>query len=331
MEMNKFMAVTEGIEGILGKFFYYTLDGVLVDKGTLKRIGLEMGLPKICPSRESKASAYHRATMALRDRITNKTSNGLRIYSIYCRNNKNDSKQTLCRELVKEIPQSETNEYIKLANIVYDVENDKIGYGNVEYDPDIDVKMYCDRAISLFGLYRRCYDTAQIDTVIKSQLESMNAVKISVKGNFYFIPNPHLTELSVLEDYIEAIGKSKEDVSADSYVCCNSMYVIDDEKQRQKMTDEFYRNFRQTLEDYQNRVQHFIDRGCKSKAVINRWLKKLDELNEMKRTYEKTLQQQLDRLDDSQSMLEMQMTELRLRMEDKDHLTLLNQTAANAA
>lgn len=331
MEMNNIMAVAEGTEGILGKLFYYTLNGILVEKETLKRIGADMGLPKICPARESKASAYHRATAALRDRVTMKSSNGLKIYSVYCRNNKNDSKEMLCRELVKETPQAETNEYLKLANIVYDVGADVVGYGNMEYDPDVDVQTYCDRAVSLFELYRKCYDTAQIDSVIKSQLENMNAVKIGIKGNLYFIPNSHLTELSVLEDYIDAVGRSREDISENSYVCCNSMYVANDDKQRQKMADEFYRNFQSTLEDYQNRIQHFIDGGCTSKAVIERWLQKIEELNAMKRTYETTLQRQLNKLDTDQAMLEMQMHELRLRAQDKNQLDLMNGAVDAAA
>ena len=52
----------------------------------------------------------------------------------------------------------------------------------------------------------------------------------------------------------------------------NSIFVVDDERQRQKMTDEFYANYKKDIEFYQERVQHFIDSGCESKAVIKCWL-----------------------------------------------------------
>lgn len=324
MEMNNLIAVSQGTEGILGKFFTYSLDGILVKKETLKKIGADMGFPKICPARESKSSAYHRATTALKDRIKIKSGNGLTFFSIYCRNNKKDNDDILCRELIKEVPGIDTNEYVKLANIIYDKQADMVGYGNIGYDPDIDINSFCERAISLFDLYRTCYDTTQIDSVIKSQLENMNAVKISVKGNLYFVPKSHLNNLSVLEDYIEVVGDSRQEVSSDSYVYCNSMYVVDDEKQRKKMTDEFYRNFEKTLDEYQERVQKFIDGGCKSKAVIDRWLQKLDDLSDHKKTYELVLKQQLGKLDDSQAMLQMQMDELRLRATEKNQMTLDN-------
>lgn len=327
MEMKDFMSVTEGSEGILGKIFYYSLNGLLIKKETLKRIGNEMGLPKVCPSREAKASAYHKATGALRERIVSKSGSGLRIMSVYCRNNRNDDAKLLSRELIKETVRQQTNEYQKLANIVYNPKDDKVGYWYDQSETEVDVLKYCNQAVALFELYRICYDTAQVDTVIKSQLESMEAVKISVKGNLYFIPKRYLTELSVLEDYIEAVGRSKEESLSNSIVCCNSMFVVDDAKQRQKMTDEFYNNFRSTLADYQDRIQHFIDNGCTSKAVIDRWVKKISSLTDLKRTYETTFQTQLSALNDSQAMLDMQVSELQKRAESQEQDPLDNLVA----
>lgn len=93
----------------------------------------------------------------------------------------------------------------------------------------------------------------------------------------------------------------------------NSMFVVDDERQRQKMTDEFYANYKRDIEFYQERIQHFIDSGCESQAVIQRWMQKINALQMKKQTYEQILQRQLDDLNSDYAMLQMQSQELAVR------------------
>ena len=63
------------------------------------------------------------------------------------------------------------------------------------------------------------------------------------------------------------------------------MFVVDDEKQRMKMTVEFYANYKRDIEFYQKRIQNFIENGCDSKTVIDRWLKKVSDLQKKKALY----------------------------------------------
>ena len=79
------------------------------------------------------------------------------------------------------------------------------------------------------------------------------------------------------------------------------------------MTEEFYVNYKRDIEFYQKRIQNFIDNGCNSNAVIDRWLKKIAALKEKKKTYEEALKQQLDNLNSDYRMLEMQSEELLVR------------------
>jgi len=139
--------------------------------------------------------------------------------------------------------------------------------------------------------------------VVQLLLEKMQAVKINIHGNLYFIPNPHLPLLNIFEDYIEALAKCNLNAGN---VSSNSMFVANDEKQREKMTAEFYMN-------YKRDIQHFIDNGCSSAAVINRWLKKIEALKAKKATYEQVLKRRLDDLDKDFSLLQMQSQELSLR------------------
>ena len=42
--------------------------------------------------------------------------------------------------------------------------------------------------------------------MIQFLLEKMQAVKINIHGNLYFIPSTQLPLLNILEDYIEALA-----------------------------------------------------------------------------------------------------------------------------
>lgn len=157
-----------------------------------------------------------------------------------------------------------------------------------------------------------------MDSLIDDILRRMQANDTSIKGNLFFIPKQYLSLLNLLEDYIEAI--SKENLS-NSMVHSNSMFVVDDERQRQKMTAEFYANYKRDIEFYQDRIQHFIDSGCESQAVIQRWMDKIGALQKKKKTYEEVLKQQLDDLNSDYAMLQMQARELLVR-KNKDQLQI---------
>ena len=105
----------------------------------------------------------------------------------------------------------------------------------------MDVEEYCRRAMELYNRLCNCYTTDHVESVIQDQLDRMQANKISIQGNLYFIPNPYLPLLNILEDSIDAIRKLNLN---DGLVMSNSMFVVDDERQRQKMTDEFYANYK---------------------------------------------------------------------------------------
>lgn len=309
--MESLMAVHQNSEGIIGKFFYYSTSSILIPKTKFIEIGQAYGLPKFKPAKESRASAYRCATTALKDQVTVKGSDGTsHIYRIYCRDNKKEDAKYITRELVKETLNSRTNEYKKLANICFDKDNEIVIVENEVYDSDVDVRDYCLKAEELYERYCNCYTSDQVDSVIDDMLCRMQANSISIKGNLFFIPKQYLSLLNLLEDYIESL--SKENLNT-NLVHSNSMFVVDDERQRQKMTDEFYANYKRDIEFYQERIQHFIDNGCDSQAVIQRWMQKINALQMKKQTYEEILQRQLDDLNSDYAMLQMQGQELAVR------------------
>ena len=309
--MESLMAVNEKSDGIIGKFFYYSTSNILIPKDKFIDIGQAFGLPKYKPAKESKSSAYRCATTAIKDRVTVKDGNGrTQVYRIYCRDNKKEDAKLIMRELVKETLNSRTNEYTKLANICFDKQNEQIFIENEAYDADVDVRGYCKQAQDLYDRYCNCYTTDQVDSIVDDILQRVQANKISIHGNLFFIPKQFLALLNLLEDYIAAISEYNLNPGL---VMSNSMFVVDDERQRQKMTDEFYANYKRDIQFYQERVQHFIDSGCESKAVIKRWLDKINALQQKKKTYEEVLKRQLDDLNNDYAMLQMQSQELAVR------------------
>ena len=308
--MENFIAVQEKTDGIIGKFLYYSTSNILIERSKFIEIGQSFGLPKYKPAKDSKSGIYRTATTAIKDRIQVKDGNGTQEYRIYCRDNKKEDTTHIYRELVKETMNSRTNEYKKLANIIFDKETETIYCDNKVYDVDVNVQEYCRRAMELYERLCTCYTTDHVESVIQDQLDRMQANKISIHGNLYFIPNPYLPLLNILEDYIDAISKHNLN---DGLVMSNSMFVVDDERQRQKMTEEFYANYKRDIEFYQQRVQHFIDSGCDSKAVIGRWIQKIQDLQQKKKIYEDVQKRQLDALNSDYAMLQMQSEELRIR------------------
>lgn len=316
--MENLMAVQDNTDGIIGKLFYYSTSNILIEKNKFIEIGQAFGLPKFKPAKESKASAYRCATTAIKDRVTVKGSNGsTRVYRIYCRDNKKENAKYITRELVKETLNSRTNEYRKLANICFDKENELVFIENEAFDADIDVLSYCRQAQELFERFCNCYTTDQVDAVIDDMLQRVQANKISIHGNLFFIPKQYLSLLNILEDYISAISEHNLN---NGLVMSNSMFVVDDEKQRKKMTDEFYANYKRDIQFYQERVQHFIDSGCESKVVIKRWIDKINALQQKKKTYEEVLKRKLDDLNSDYAMLQMQSQELAVRNISKSSL-----------
>lgn len=131
------------------------------------------------------------------------------------------------------------------------------------------------------------------------------------KCNLSFIPSHYLHLLNIFLDDIESLGKLN--LNDDGTIVCNSMLVVDRERQREKMPEEFYNNYKRDIEIYQKNIQKFIDSGGTSLAVIERWIKRINALNQKKSTYEDILRQRLDNPDKDYALIKMQTQELIVR------------------
>ena len=294
---------------MLGKFLYFSLASVLVEKEDLKELCDSMGMPYSGGTRLSVSDAFRSATGEIRERIVARHDGEQKIYSVYCRDNEH-APDILSRELVKETLNQHTNRYEKLANIHFDKKDLSFGYGDVICDEDVDAMALCRKAEDLFELYQRCANRRQIETICVNYLRMLEATKVTGTGHNYFVPRHSMSKVDALEGFIEALNELNKN---DTFLTANSFYIIDDAKQRDKMTEEFYSAVKREISEFQERADYLIKSGSSSPTILERWVNKISTLEGKKRHYEEILRRELDGLDDEFDTLKFLSQELSIR------------------
>ena len=294
---------------VLGKFLYFSLANILVEKEALAQLCEDLNITYSGSKRISVSDAFRSATGDIKDRITVKNPGEHHIYAVYCRDNAH-TEDVYSRELVKETLNQRTNQYEKLANIFYDRRDNQFGYDNIGFDADIDPLNYCRRAEELFELYQVCANRRQIETICLSYLRMLEATKVSSTGHLYFIPRQHMEKVDTFETFIEQLSAMNQN---DNTLSVNSFYIIDDAKQRDKMTEEFYSAVKKEIALYQEKADYLIQSGSRSPSVMERWVNKIATLEQKKQHYEEILRRELDGLDDEFETLRLLSQELSVR------------------
>ena len=293
---------------LLGKFVYYSLSDVLVDKTEFENICDSMNFP-YSGRRISVVDAFKNATGRITRSITQTSSGAQEIFRIYCRDNMRDG-QLYSRELVRETVGLSTNRYEKLANVCYDRSKDQM-YCNIEqHDSTVDVAQLCDEMEQRFQVYRNCLGRSQIDTIVTHYLASLDALPISIYGKLYFVPRDNMHKVDLFEDFLEALNRANRN---DKPLIVNSFFVADDDKQREKMTAEFYTLVRKEAQEYQERAAYLINSGSQSPAILERWINRIRELEEKKQRFEALFRKQLDETDSEFDTLRLYSQELQMR------------------
>lgn len=178
------------------------------------------------------------------------------------------------------------------------------------YDDAVDVPECCRRAEELFELYQRCANRKQIETICTNYLRALEATKLSITGHMYFVPRTYMDQIDIFEDFITLLSRLNKKATP---LVVNSFYIIDDAKQREKMTEEFYLAVKKEIAAYQEKCDYLIKSSSQSPAVMDRWVLKVQALEEKKRHYEGVLQKELSGLDDEFSVLKLLSQELQVR------------------
>jgi len=313
MEIMNFKDVVAATSGenrhMLGKFLYFSLANILVEKDKLTELCDSLGMPYAGGKRLSMADAFRSATGDIQNRISVVRDGEHKIYLVYCRDNQRSAEQ-ISRELVKETMNQRTNQYQKLANISFDKRDHSFGYDDVTYDPDVDALEVCRHAEALFEEYQHCANRKQIETICTNYLRSLEATKVTGNGHNYFVPRHSMEKVDAFESFIEALNELNR---TDVFLTANSFFIIDDAKQRDKMTEEFYAAVRKEIAEYQERADYLIQSGSNSPTILERWVNRIANLEEKKRHYETILRRELDGLDDEFETLKFLSQELSIR------------------
>ena len=313
IDMRGKVAATEGDKDhMLGKFLYFSLANLLVEKDALADLCANLNIPYSGGKRLSVSDAFRSATGDIQERITVTRMGESHIYLAYCRDNKRTS-EILSRELVKETLNQRTNQYEKLANISFDKRDGTFRCENLVMDDVVDVRKCCRQAEELFELYQHCANRKQVESICANFLRSIEATKLSINGYLYFVPRTFMEKVDVFEEFNNILSGLNQKKTP---LMVNSFYIIDDEKQRGKMTEEFYAAVKKEIATYQERVDYLIKSGSQSPAVMDRWVLKIQGLEEKKKHYEQVLRRELDGLDDEFSTLKFLAQELQVRAQN---------------
>lgn len=307
---NGFMVVQNSTDEsqLLGKFLYYSLADVLVQKEDFERICTALDFP-YTGRRISVVDAFKNATGKVTCRTVAGASGSQEIFRIYCRDNMRDG-NLYSRELVRETVGLRTNRYDKLANICYDRDTDRMYHDVVENDPSLDVEQLCRSMEDKFQVFRNCLGRSQIDTILLHYLGMLDALPISVYGKLYFVPRDKMHKVDLFEDFLEELNLANQNEKA---LVVNSFYVADDEKQREKMASEFYTLVRKEAQEYQERAMYLIDSGCQSPSIMERWIGRIDDLKQKKQRYEALFRKELSETDAEFDSLQLYSQELQIR------------------
>ena len=314
--LERFMAINSSDrqnDDILGKYMYYSLPKLILKAERVKEICEQIGFPIQVNDKISLTDAFRSATGDIHDRIEDG-----KICRIYCRDNMRAEADILSRELVEETLYESTNTYTKLANITFDKSSGEIRLSDINYYSDRDIYGYFRRIEDLFELYKNCIGNRSIETMADKYIALMNAISISARGHHYFVPKANMHRIALLEDFMELIAKenlfSYSNSKDSKYISINSMYVADDEKQRGKMSREFYQDMAREIEEYQRRITRLIKNGNSSQAILDRWELKIQALENKKKDYESILKQNLSGMDESFTMLRDMCDQFRLHV-----------------
>ena len=152
LDMKDFIGTSQGDKAhMLGKFLYFSLANLLVEKEALSKLCNDLNIPYAGSNRLSVADAFRSATGDIRERVPVTSMGETNIYLVYCRDNKREG-GILSRELVKETLNRQTNRYEKLANISFDKRDYVFRCDNLVMDPVVDVLGCCRRAEVMFEI-----------------------------------------------------------------------------------------------------------------------------------------------------------------------------------
>lgn len=119
---------------------------------------------------------------------------------------------------------------------------------------------------------------------------------------------------SLFEDFVELLEENNQfQRPGRDPLDANSMFVVDDAKQREKMAVAFYNTARGEIAEYEKRATHLIQSDSRSPAILERLALRIKGLEDKRNYYEAILQKELTDMDEQFTSLRYLSDELQIR------------------
>lgn len=331
--LNNLVAVKEdGNTNIIGRLMYFMIGKAFIPSDTVKQIVEQCGIGEdLLASKFVNTHAFKSATKSLEMRRKCVDGKGkLHLYRIRVLDNQKEADgKVLVREIKKETIKEKMNPMVNLGNFIYDKESDtlkaQLNQVTIEkeietIDDKLDLKEECQKILQLFELAKTCYNENRLVTFVENFImEQLDASPINVHGKLFFIPKYKEAELSKLEMFMQLI--EQENLIKEGTITFAAIPVMSEEKYVKEYAKEFYDSLQDDLDILMTRFDHFITkRGTASEKVISIWVEKYNKLMEKKNSYEELFQRKLDNLNEDIDLVDMQVKELKNRIETEKGL-----------
>lgn len=167
--------------------------------------------------------------------------------------------------------------------------------GNIEIEREIFNTLYDKFYNTYLRLSREdsaSYSKKQIQTFIKRQLKYMDAIKLTVKGQYYFIPYIYESDLSLLLKFINSV-KSRLKCLGDSSTIYTNTYDIINNSHKTNLLNDFIVYYNSVIALYHTKINVMIEKGGTDKKVALKWVKRIEELKQTVSVYKDIFSQKI--------------------------------------
>lgn len=167
--------------------------------------------------------------------------------------------------------------------------------GNIEIEREIFNALYDKFYNTYLRLSREesaYYGKKQIQTFIKRQLKYMDAIKLTVKGQYYFIPYIYKSDLSLLLKFINSV-KPRLKCLDDSSAIYTNTYDIINNSHKTNLLNDFITYYHSVIALYHTKIKAMIEKGGTDKKVALKWVKRIEELKQTVSVYKDIFSQKI--------------------------------------
>lgn len=277
----------------IGRIVYFSLTNLLVKKEDLDRLCGKYGIVSRSGRRIALSDAFRSATSSIGERVEVVLEEKVCSGRVFFREN-HRTKSGISKELILELRAGDGNRYVRLARVSLNTKTQVLCVDELAEDAPVDAALFCRMAQERFERFKHCAGRKPIETICTNFLYENKATKLGVNAHIYFVPQTSCDAAVRFVRFVRALGRHNE---YGTPLVVNSFPLLREEEQCEQMAEEFCAALEKELEEHRDRVQYLISTDCPSPSVMERWVRKINELELKRMDYEKVLGRTLSQVD----------------------------------